>query len=442
MASGDDWSDYAKDVNGTNLSGQLLSSGLGNPVQPGVYYVGVINSSGNVTPMSYTLVSRFIGTNQAIPVGSLAFTNGSVANPNLPWRNVDYYAVTVPTNVPSWRLKLSVTNGEAALLIAKEVIPNIAAAGNAPTMVNAGRKLQKLGDEHYLLMPPSGQPNLTAGTYYLGVLSEGMNPSPVQERYGSNAVSYVLSSLGPLTPVNIGTLSGADLVYSNTAAPGEIKAFQFTAPAGFLRLDMRLENVSGTPRLSYRFTNALVSVPSSYGNDGGFWYTAESMSLISIPNPAAGIYTLMVQATDLAATTNAAFTIRLQTSTTTGFAFDGGSGSVNSQAADTWRFFSVTVPTNALGWDLRITNVMSGDPRFVVARGRAPTALSTLTDSGAGWGANSATTWPTGYQWAASSDWTGYLQNPQGGNESGHVLVAGMGNPLEPGEYIIGVARS
>jgi len=35
---------------------------------------------------------------------------------------------------------------------------------------------------------------------------------------------------------------------------------------------------------------------------------------------------------------------------------------------NTWRYFSVTVPPGAAGWDLRIFNVTSGDPRLVVRR--------------------------------------------------------------------------
>lgn len=440
-APGDDWTEYARDAKGTNLSGQLLSAGLGNPLQPGVYYVGVINPANAPVPMSYTLVSRFVGTNQAITVGALAFTNGSVINTNLPWRNVDYYAVNVPSNVPSWRLKLSVTNGEALLLVAKEVLPNIGAGASAPHTPNAGRKLQKLGDELYLLMAPSGQSHLNAGTYYLAVVSEGVNPLAASDRYGSNAVSYVLASYGPVTPVNLGAVGVADLVHADTAEPGEVKAYQFTVPTGFMRLDVRLEEFAGSPRMSLRQTNRLVAVNNAYGNDGGISYTHENPSLFSIANPSGGIYTLMVHATDLTSTTNATFKVRLQTSTATGLAFDGGAVSVTGQAADAWRFFSVTVPTNALGWDLRLTNVTSGDPRLVVARGRAPTSSSTLTESGSGWGVSTATTWPFGYQWAAGGDWTGYSQNSQGGNETGRMLAMGMGNPLEPGDYVIGVYR-
>ena len=40
---------------------------------------------------------------------------------------------------------------------------------------------------------------------------------------------------------------------------------------------------------------------------------------------------------------------------------------------------------NAFGWDLRLTNVTSGDPQLVIRRDALPDGLSTHTDTGGYW---------------------------------------------------------
>src|SRR5206468_6182245 len=135
--------------------------------------------------------SRGIGTNMSIPIVSVPFTNGVVTT-NLLAREAAYYSIVVPTNLPTWRLKLATNSGEALLMLQKDALPNIAAGGSAPTILYGGRKLQKAGNEQYLLMPYTGQSNIVAGTYYLAVASEGMNPN--YPYLGTNSSSFTLTS--------------------------------------------------------------------------------------------------------------------------------------------------------------------------------------------------------------------------------------------------------
>ena len=182
-----DWTSDYYDNNGVYRSGQVLEMGMGNPLQPGTYYVGVISTTG-VNPISYTLVSRGIGTNMTIPIGSLSFSNGVVSNPGLLGREVAYYSIVVPTNLPSWRLELGTNVGESLLMLQKDALPNVGAGGYAPTYLYGGRKMQKAGNEQYLMMPSSGQSNIVAGTYYLAVASEGMNP---QQSLSGNEFQFI-----------------------------------------------------------------------------------------------------------------------------------------------------------------------------------------------------------------------------------------------------------
>jgi hypothetical protein len=137
-----DWTGDYYDANSAYRFGQVLQIGMGNPLEPGTYYLGVLNGSGS-SPMSYTLVSRLIGNSYTIPVGSLSFSNGVVSNPGLPGREVAWYSVVVPANLPSWRLELSNNVGETLLMLQKDYLPSIAAGSSPPYSVSGGRKMQR-----------------------------------------------------------------------------------------------------------------------------------------------------------------------------------------------------------------------------------------------------------------------------------------------------------
>ena len=113
-------------------------------------------------------------------------------------------------------------------------------------------------------------------------------------------------------------------------------------------------------------------------------------------------------------------------------AFDGGTYAVTNQAPATWQFFQITVPadTNLLGWDVRLVGVTNGNPQMVVCRDTLPTGLSTR-GRGGGW-------------WVWSHDQLAQWQPVAGGGGldgcgGGPMLEMGMGNPLQPGTYYIGV---
>jgi hypothetical protein len=92
-----------------------------------------------------------------------------------------------------------------------------------------------------------------------------------------------------------------------------------------------------------------------------------------------------------------------------------------------------------LGWDIRLANVISGLPKLVVARDVLPGTLTTAPWSSPG----SATNWLTTNQWAAAADWTRRGSSADNSVvEDNRILAMGMGQPLEPGTYYIGVINS
>jgi large repetitive protein len=429
--AGYDWTSDYYDTNGTYRYGQILEMGMGNPLQPGTYYAGVISTAGT-SPINYTLTSRGIGTNMTIPIVSLPFTNGIVTT-NLPGRELAYYSIVVPSNMPSWTMKLATNSGESLLMLQKDALPSITAAGSPPTLLYGGRKLQKSGNEQYLLMPSQNQTNIPAGTYYLAVASEGMNPSP--PTIGTNSSSFTFTSFGTLSISNIGTVdsSGAtDLIVTNSNEAGQHSAFQFTVPPGTLAIAVFLENRVGNPYMTLMTGNQLPYGTDGYGEDGGQGYSWISPTLINIPDPAATNYTLMVQS--VASGGNASYRVRVHALLPSAITFDGGTANIVNQGAGVWQYFSVTVPANAFGWDLRLSGATNGNPYVYVCRDQLPSQSNPH-----GWNPSTATTWPSGYQWQAGYDWTSDNYDTNSMYRYGQILQMGMGNPLAPGTYYIGV---
>lgn len=440
-----DWTDYPNSASGASQSGRIFACGAGNPLKPGTYYVGVLNASGNSVAMSYTLLSRGIGASYTIPVTPLAFSNGVASIPNLAPREAAYFQVTVPTNRENWKLRLVADSGDSLLAVQKGYLPNIETGGSSPLYHYGGRKLQKAGNEEYLLLAMANQSNVVADTYYLAVVSEGQGPT--SSRSGTGVSSATLNTFGTLMPTNLGTLTGPDLTSAGALAGGEAQTYRFTVPAGVLAMEVWLEPTAGYPRMCLRPDSLIASPLDSYGYDEGSGRTWSDDRLINVANPAVGDYTIVVQAAASGGVySNANYTVRVHRLFAVPLAFDAGLTNVSAAGhlAGTWRYFTITVPPDALGWDVRLTNVASGDPELVIRRDLAPDGLTTRSYPGSGgwyypWNDNQ---WRTGYQLAAGSDWTGIQLDANGTNRNGHIIALGMGNPLEPGSYYVGVRNS
>jgi hypothetical protein len=97
-----------------------------------------------------------------------------------------------------------------------------------------------------------------------------------------------------------------------------------------------------------------------------------------VVNPSNGVYTVMVKARAAGTTySNATYTLVIRATSYLPVTFDGGTAVVTNHTASTWRYYRVDVPTNALGWDIRLAKVTAGLPKMVVARDVLPSALTT-----------------------------------------------------------------
>lgn len=447
IAPGPDWTGLSYDNSGSIYEdGRIFAVGMNRPLEPGTYYVGVKAPTGNA-PMTYSLLSRGIGGSFTIPVMPLAFNGGSHTNNSLAARQAAYYSVTIASNTPSWKVRLRTTSGESLLLALRNALPSVMSSAN-PSSANAssdsadGLKMQKLGTEHFLLLPPNGQSSLIAGTYYLAVVSEGQNPG--NDTIGTGTSAYELTSLGALPVSNLGTLSVADLTLAGSLQGGEAAAYQFTVAGGVPAFEVTLENRTGNPTFNLIAGTNLPVAPDAYGAEGGANGGTEDQFIVSTVNPPTnGVYSVIVKAAfGNGGYSNATYTLRVHRVNPPVLAADGGLAPITNQGGGSYRYFRVDIPAGVLGWDLRLTNVSTvanpsgNNMRVLVRRDLLPEG-----NGGFPWTfPQNYTEWPSGFQWTSGSDWTGRSYDFTGTtNESDRIFAVGIGRPLEAGTYYVGV---
>jgi len=444
-----DWTQRSQSAAGVNEDGRIIACGMGRPLEPGTYYAAVYNPSTTV-PVSYSILSRGIGDGFSLPVTDIPFAGGTITNLGLLPREAAYYRLVVPPGATSWQGRMTTLSGESLLLNLTNSIPGVLCGRSG----SEGLAMQKSGNEHFVALPANGTNLLRPGTNFFAVVSEGVTNVNQPSRIGTNSSSYVFESRGQLQIVNLGIVGPDETRHTNSLQGGEVKAYQFEVPEGTTSLEARLYTSNGVPvqvlRVGSLFPNpglasSIVGAGSvsvdGYGADGGQAISAltgnANTNLITVVNPTNGSYSIMVKARTSAGNyPNATYTLGVRALSYVDVAFDGGSAAVTNHAPNTWRYYKVEVPPGIEGWDVRLANVISGSPKLVVRRDTLPAALTTGPWSSPG----TVTNWLTTNQWAAGADWTRRTSSANGvTNEDGRILAMGMGQPLEPGTYWIGV---
>jgi hypothetical protein len=441
-----DLTERAADPGGVDASYRHLTCGMGRPLEPGTYYVGVLNDGSEAA--AYTLESRGIGTGQAIPITSLSFAGGAKPTGDLTARDVAVFKVTVPAASSHWSMRLEAGVGEMMMAVLRGTVPSDESYYYREPFSEAtgGVRVQKTGTEYLSLFPPEDSTTLPAGDYYIAVVSEGDAPSGGM--IGSGTASGTLRSLGSPGSALPALTAGAAVSSAVALSGGETKVYTVTVPPGTAALEVRLDDRVGNPHLAARL-GAVGPTPYSGSPDYGYYGGNVSDSLdhptvLTFPNPPAGPCTITVRARDMEGLPgwfeNASATLVVTAGVTGNVGFDGGTTAVSGQNPDTWRFFRIVVGSGPVGWDLRLRDVTSGLPRMVVRRDLLPDGLythaATATDP---WWPGDHATWPSTWQWAVAMDLTGRSQDPGVGGVSFRHLTCGMGRPLEPGTYYVGV---
>lgn len=408
------WSRRSRNPDGSTVGGKILSMGMGSPLVPGKYYIGV-KGSGSVA-MDYTLQSRGIGDcSGCIPVRNLSF-DGSHTGGGLAAREVAYYKVTVPEGAKNWGIKVTPDDSEGDVLMAIRhgALPNIEAnASNDSTddTVFAGTKRDKVGAEYFYKYHEAGA-NLIAGDYYIAVISEGRDFQGNSE-VGDLPIGFTIESLGDLSIDTIGTLTvaGGEVVRSaQSLSFGEQKAYGFNVDPSVTSFEVELQTTSGDPVYSIvshapglGWIPEVGSSPRSSSRDD---YDAEETgsegethySVMTFNDPAQS-YTLVVAAGDDGEKADSLYNLVVRTKGHTDLDLIGGTASVSGQVGAQWRYFRVEVPEETRGWYLRLTNVAEDtEPQMVVRRTSKPTEFKTDSQ------ASGSDVWPEHQSWSSARE--------------------------------------
>ncbi|MCK5803206.1 MAG: PPC domain-containing protein, partial [Lentisphaeria bacterium] len=374
---------------------------------------------------------------------TIAFS-GSQPVTALPARGVEYFKVTIPPNTPSWRVQLDNTSGESQLYIREARVPTWQVNSSPTTSPGLNfstmTRLQTSGDEHFTLLPESGQTAIPAGDYYLMVVSEGQSPSG--STIGTGTASATLRSHGTASYTNIGTLvNPGETTQAGSYGKGEIRRYQFTVPPGVLAMEIRLDDRVGSPEMNLRLDTHFPN-GTSYGSYSGHSYQFTDTTIISMSEPTPGTWSLMVNDSRAAASIEAgSYTLRIITSGTTDIDFDHGGESGVVIPPESWIFYKVEAPLqiggeDVIGWELRTTQWSGSRPRMYVRRDELPES------SVSGWYYPwSYGSWPSGKQWSTQGvDWTHRSYTSDGAQVyPKYLLSMGIDRPLSaPGEYYIG----
>jgi len=448
---------YVQGETATNVTGRHFSAGMGAPLAEGTYYVGVSDlwSGSNDTPMSYRFTSRGIGEGDATPgqpwsvqVTELPWDGGTVTRTNRPARSVDYFKVEVPAETPSWAMRLTAEDGEAMMAVRRGTVPNVQAGSydSDYTGDRSGTRRQKTGDEHFYKYPDYDADTLTGGTYYIAVASEGQ--SPYSGSYiGTGSSSWTLTSDGEV-PLSGGAATeltpDAPLTWADQSLDyGAQRAYRFTVPDGISSMEIRLTPTAGEPWFTITNDGPFPYPNETYrASEGGHSAQVDGGGIETIAQPA-GTYTIVVSAKrDGADEVAADYDLTIVARGEQVVPFNDGVAEVVDQESQTWRYFRVVVPDGALGWDLRLANVVSGAPRMVIRRDELPDGWSTNPCCSSA--VYTRSQWDAGWQWAIGTDLTNrsyaaYDQQVGAQYETGRVATMGMGGPLEPGSYVVGV---
>lgn len=450
-ASGGEWTGYTLDSTQTITNQQtILSMAMGRPLEPGRYYIGVYNPSAD-QQARFSLESKAIGNGMAYDIGVLP-VDGEVAITDLPSSGVAYYRLDLPglTN-RNWKFKLRADSGESMLYIRRGYVPTWGQDGEgfySPGDRNAEEigqvtRLQKTGDEYFVLFPentldeePAGElydPFIPGGTYYCMVVSEGQ--SPTDEAIGFGVSSATLQSLGEIEPDYLGVLNEEPLTFSGFFADGEIDYLNFSwgGGAGWYQVDVNSTNDSAD-------FNSLYSVvvandkggPSRYGG----MYSGYSEYDIPEFMPYTGYINIVVSdPRSKSLTTGADYDITVSRYPSTDIAFDGARMTVTGLCGSV--VYKVVVPESFEGWELRLTEWAGSKPSMTVCRDDFPdpNRLGSTIDITP----TTATNWLSYAQWAVSSgDWTKLPYDPTGTNQHPqYVMSMAKDRPLVPGTYYI-----
>lgn len=437
---------------------------MGQPLQPGTYYIGFFAEEDAIEPLNYRWTSRAVGktgSGFSYEVRELDFDGGSAGGVLGP-REVAYYKVEIPDHTyNSWEIELALPYEEegedAQLYVRKDYLPNTESASVPDADLRFPRypgrsqvRLRKDGSEHFVTWQGTmSTPYLAGGTYYLMVVGEGRDPDRGSGRIGTGNITYELISRGEtmVREIEMGLVDETSVEGAYQA--GQVNYYRVRIPEDAIALKVFLEDKEGNPRLNLsrgEIPPDLGGPGHWYGHFSGYNAYARSTSVISLADPGMTVYTLAVgpELANQIPETGAEYTLRFQTVGVTEIPADGVNQSVTGLKAGDWRYYRVVIPESGefngygiLGWEVRVTEWTGSVPPLVaVSRAEIPPHDPDLNQSPF----LQPTVWrPREWIGTRTQNWTSRDFSADGSRKYEQVLISlPTGMPLEPATYYVG----
>ncbi|MCK6571535.1 hypothetical protein L6V77_10630 [Myxococcota bacterium] len=446
--------------------GRRFTAAVGpTDLTPGTYWIGVVGTLG-AAPMDYRLLARGIGEGRDalgrpwhLPVTALV--PGRPARGVLPPSEIAVYSVDVPPGVPAWGLGLETLAGESMFTVARGRVPSVFGAVGVGTEQVQGLSLRQPGGEFFYRYPNAHEADGTppefvpAGRSYVVVTAEGRDPaSGASFGEGPSSFELTLTSPEPVRSAPAPLAAGAPVAWrGETLRPGEQRTYRFDVAPGLAQMNVQLRNPTGDPH--FAITNhgneerrpwlGDYSPCCSGGNvrsEGGVG--RERASVLRSWTEPNGRFTVVVAASAMPQAP-ATYDLVIEAAGEDTLTFNGGETRVQAQPPATWRFFTVDVPPEALGWHVTLDQVESGNPTVFIRRDDKPSEVGACADIHRT-DPLAASSLPddcwVGARRGVASDWTArYGYRPDGSYQMETGLTLGMNRPLTPGRYVIGVSN-
>jgi hypothetical protein len=296
-----DWTGRVSNPDETFVGYRRFVAAMGRPLVKGTYFVGVYNADA-ANEAEYTVDSRGIGPLMIYPVVDLLPAAGStVPVSNLAPREAAYFKVNVLAGTPSWEITLDPTVGEMLLAVRRGAIPDPDYTDATQSEASRQVRVQKVGPERYVILPPDNTAALAAGNYYLAVVSEGQGPVDTGHT-GTGDCTGTLTSRGSLAHPHLGIASEVGLNQAVSLTGAQMKSYHFRVPVATAALELRLENRVGNPQMALvgGLGLPLGAGLAGYGGEGGQTSGTPSLvaddDLLTIADPPPGEYTVTLSA--------------------------------------------------------------------------------------------------------------------------------------------------
>ncbi|RMH52405.1 MAG: hypothetical protein D6682_01960, partial [Zetaproteobacteria bacterium] len=313
-----------------------------------VYYIGVAAAPGTVINLdSRKQQVRIPNAEPSYVAGASGKANFDFTLTGTDDAGFGYvtYRIDVPLQQIAWQTNLSPTSGNANLYVRKGAVPNL--------WNNDGFSEAPAGVTDSITHVP---PTLTNGVWYVTV-------------HGIGAYSFTLTSNNPVItpaavindPAAVGNPYASTSPLSNGTAfqnQSGWRYYQVTDVNAFLsQLGWQLALSNATPGTQLAIRRNAVPSSWNYRSNGSTYDNSSShidyssaSGLLQLPSLPADIWYIGVYSPGQALGT---FNLTTSAIPSPQIGFNGGSVSVVDQYASTWKFFKVTVPVDAYGWDLR-----------------------------------------------------------------------------------------